>query len=206
MYRHATVCLLAAFFAVPALAVNENTTIVLHANDGMTSCEGPQQAGLDCETVLPTIDVTGMDLAMILVYVRNHDSVACLQCAFDWPVTWSFAGTAWGCQVAQLTILQPSAPGPDAGSVATCFDAVTGGMLAPIGAMIFAMPGAGCLDIIESAYPYGTHVVHPGSVATPIPPENRGRVCAGPGGHTACEPASTPVEETSWARIKAHYR
>jgi hypothetical protein len=206
MHRCASIGLIAMLCAGPAYSINESTTIVLHANDGPTTCEGPQQAGLDCETVMATVDATGMDLAMVMIYYRHYDDAVCLQCAFDWPASWTYAGTSWGCQTFQITVPQPSAPGPVAGSVTTCFNVITGGMLAPIGAMIYASPGDGCLDIIESGYPFGTHVTDSGGGMTPIAPENRGRVCVGPGGYDACEPAATPVEPTTWSNVKLQYR
>ncbi len=192
-------------FCSQAIANNENTTIVLHGEDEILPCEGPQQQGLDCELVMPTTDITGMSMPFVFIYLHNYDAVSVLQCAFDWPLSWTFMGGAWDCQHNQLTI-QPTGPGPVNGTVVTAFDVIVGGVLAPIGRLIFSSPQDGCLDIIESAYPYGTHVVDPYSEVTPIPSENRGRICVGPGGYDACDVAATPVEDVTWGRIKGQYR
>jgi hypothetical protein len=192
----------------PALAINESTTIVLHARDGFAACDEPQQNGLDCINGHPTLDLTGMTAPWVFVMLRNYDVLAGLQCAFDWPLTWTYLGGTWDCQPGSLTAEQPKAPGPVAGTLALVFNCVQGGSLITIGRMIFANTASqGCLSIIESDGPFGTHVANcDASDGPPIPPENRGRVCTGPGGYDACWPASTPVESATWGAIKSQYR
>ena len=199
------VVILALIVTSPCLALNENTTIVLHAHDGFTPCEGPVQQGLDCEVVPPTVDVTGMSLPFIVIFARNYDELAAMAGTFVWPPSWTFVGSTWDCQVHQIVAVQPSGPGPIAGHFATAFDCVLGGALAPVGRIIFSLPGDGCLEIIQSSPP--TAIADCGGWGTfIIPPENYGRVCAGPGGYDACDPASTPVESVTWGSIKSQYR
>jgi len=100
----------------------------------------------------------------------------------------------------------PHAPGgPEAGTIATAFDCITGGESAAIGHLHFVATPPGCLVQIESSYPGGTHVVSCAGEVDPVPEWNRGRICVDQGGYDACEPAATPVEARSWGRVKAQY-
>lgn len=191
-----------------ALAVNESTTIVLHARDGFAECDEPQQSGLDCVNQFPTLDISSMQMPWVYVMLRNYDNVSVLQCAFDWPLAWSYLGGTWDCRPGALVLVQPTAPGPLTGSMVVAFNCVQGGALTTVGRMIFGPPvGAGCLSVIESSYPFATNVVScDAKYVTHVPVENRGRVCAGPGGHDACWPASTAVEDGTWGAIKHQYR
>ena len=76
-----------------------------------------------------------------------------------------------------------------------------------IGRLYFAAAPDGCVGIVESDYPFGTHTVSSSSGSEmPIIPENRGRVCVGPGGYNACTPyAPVPVESATWGNIEAQY-
>jgi len=188
-----------------AWAANESTTIVLHARDGFAVCDEPQQSGLDCINMRPTLDIAAMQMPWIYVMLHNYQHVAVLQCAFDWPVAWSYLGGTWDCQAHAIAV-QPTAPGPLTGSLVVAFDCVQGGALITIGRMIFGQPSvSGCLSIIESGYPFATHVLGCDQSVTPVPPANRGRVCAGPGGYDACWPAATAVESATWGAIKGQY-
>jgi hypothetical protein len=211
--RELTICLLATFTVAysPALAVNESTTFILHASETFSTCEAPQQAGLDCETVMPTIDVSGLMESMVYMYLRNYEAVAGAVCAFEWPATWTILANAWDCQgMFQVTPFYPIAPGPGPGQgmMMTAFNPIYGGTMQPIGRVIIAHPGPGCLSIIDSTdlCGDGCGVVDPATIeCTRVPPENRGRICFGPGGYDACDPAATPVEAITWGRIKAQY-
>ena len=194
------------FTAAPAHAVNESTTLILHASSELVACEVPQLNGLNCVSQLPVTDVTGMAHPEIFLYVRNFDSMAGVQCAFQWPASWTCLSNSWDCQANQLAVVQPCVSGPGFGNLATAFDPILGGVMAPIGMLIFGPATTGCLDIIESIYPGGTCILSANQIITPIAPSNRGRVCAGPGGYDACNPAATPVEAASWGRIKSSYR
>ena len=209
LYRFlsASVVLALLMIASIAEALNENTTIVLHARDGFAPCDDPQQQGI-CVERPPTLDLTGMQMPWVYVMLRNYDQIPGFQCAFDWPPAWNYLGGAWDCAPHFIVVRQPSAPGPLLGTLALVFDCMQGGSLLTIGRMIFAAPNeAGCLSIIESSLPKGTYVFdctlgNP----TPIDSSNRGRVCLGPGGYDACSPASTPVESVTWGAIKGQYR
>jgi hypothetical protein len=200
--------ILTAFFltASRAQAVNESTTLILHASADLAPCEAPQQGGLNCIDQLPVVDVTGMALPEIFLYVRNYESLAGVQCAFEWPPTWTCLSNSWDCQSNQLAVVQPCGEGPGAGNLATVFDPILVGAMTPIGMLIFGPTATGCLDIVESIYPFGTIVLSANLDKTPVPPSNRGRVCAGPGGYAACNPAATPVRDETWGRIKSSYQ
>ncbi|MGD8397063.1 MAG: hypothetical protein PVF43_16460, partial [Candidatus Eiseniibacteriota bacterium] len=108
------------------------------------------------------------------------------------------------------TPFYPIAPGPAPGQamLMTVFNAVSGGMLEPLGMMIVSHPGPGCLTIIESTDPCGDGcaLVDFANQCCYVPVEHRARVCHGAGGYDACDPAATPVESTTWGAIKGQYR
>ena len=206
LHRFVRTCLplVLLMIATAALALNEDATIVLHARDGFAPCDDPQQQGI-CVDRPPTLDISGMQQPWIFVMVRNFDQVRVVQCAFDWPVEWMYIGGTWDCQQHPI-FLAPTAPGPFTGTLVVAFDCVSSGAMITIGRMLFgSTPGGGCLSIIESGYPDGTHVLDCSLVVTRVPQENRGRVCVGAGGYDACVPASTPVESVTWGAIKGQY-
>jgi hypothetical protein len=188
-----------------SLASNENITIVLHARDGIAGCDDPQQQGMDCVNGRPNLDLTGMQMPVVYIMLRNYDNLAGVQCAFDWPATWTFFGGSWGCLPGSGKGVVPTAPG---GSIALVFNCINGGALVTMGRMVYGPPvGGGCLSIVESDLPFGNHVIDCSFFNTaPIHPANVGRVCVGSGGYDACWPASTPVENATWGRIKTQYR
>lgn len=204
----AVVALLATSGAAHAQANNSCTTIVLHAIPGIsTSCT----TTLDCTTVAPLVDITApTGPYSVVMFVKNYSEVLGVQCAFDWPVTWSFGFGLWTCQVGQLTATTPTAPGPTTGSITTAFNSITGGTLAPIGIMVFNSVGAGCLSIIESSYPFGNHVINATQEATSVGANNSGKICVdtplppGPG-YNACDCQAGAVEGATWGQIKASY-
>src|SRR5688572_14000463 len=85
-------------FAPTVEALNENTTIVLHARDGIAGCDEPQKNGLDCVNGRPALDIEGMQLPSVYVMLRNYDGLRGLQCAFDWPLEWTYIGGIWDCR------------------------------------------------------------------------------------------------------------
>jgi hypothetical protein len=146
----------------------------------------------------------------VYVMLRNYDNIEALQCAFDWPVSWTYLGGTWDCIPNSGVASLPTGPGPINGNLAVTwgFNCTQGGSLVTVGRMIFGPPvGGGCLSIIESGLPFGTLVLECGTeVIAHVGTENRARACAGPGGYDACWPASTPVESATWGAIKSQYR
>ena len=209
LHHLARLCLLMALLlsAPASFALNENTTIVLHARDGFAPCDDPQQHGIDCVSGLPNVDLSGMQMPWVYVMLRNYEHIGGLQCAFDWPSTWAYFGAVWNCQGHALGH-GPTGPGPIAGTLGVAFDCVQGGALITVGQLIFTSTvGGGCVSVIESGFGFGTHVGNcDGSDGAAISPANRGRVCVGVGGYDACWPASTPVESATWGAIKSQYR
>ena len=183
---------------------NSCTTIVLHAVSGInTACVQP----MDCAATPPLVDIASPTGPFtVFMYVKNYAEVLGVQCAFDWPVTWTFGFGLWQCQTGQLTATTPSAPGPTTGSITTAFNPITGGNLAPIGLMVFNTVGAGCLSIIESSFPAGNHVINSTQEATSIGDQNEGKICVAPDpGYNACTCVPNAVEGATWGQIKASY-
>jgi hypothetical protein len=68
---------------------------------------------------------------------------------------------------------------------------------------MFGAASAGCLYIVESTFPFGTHVIDFAGQDTPIPETRRGSVCVGAGGIDGC--LLDPVEPATWGLIKRQY-
>jgi hypothetical protein len=199
----ATLILAPAYLLAPAApAGNDDTTLVLHVHDhNAWNCF----IGIDCVQNMPVVNAQGMMSPEVFLFVRNYDEVAGVQCAFTVPTSWTFLFGLWDCQTNQINGTTPEPPfGAVSGTIATAFDALTSGELEPIGRMNFQSGPVpeGCMTIVDSAYPNGTHVVTWLGDPTPVPPENRAIVCVGEGGRDACEPAAVPVPGTTWGRIK----
>lgn len=146
-----------------------------------------------------------MQTPCVLVLLRNYDAVWGVQCAFEVPDSWTFGFGLWNC----LTSLYENPPGPPwgpiRGTITLPFDNfITGGALVAFGRLQFMVVDAGCMEIIESAFPYGTAVFAPTQEITPVPPFNRGRACVGSGGYDACRPL-TPVASSTWGRVKSQF-
>jgi hypothetical protein len=184
---------------------NPGTTLILHA---VETAYGPCEIGDPCDPGPPTIDITSPgEPQAIYLLLRNYDNVTTVQCAFDWPQDWTFFFGLWDCLPGQLSCTCPTGPGPTQGTLATPFSCITGGSTAVLGRMHFSATPHGCIEVIESSYPFGTHVVSCGGWQVDIiQPAHRGRVCVGPGGINTCEPTATPVEPISWGRIKRQYQ
>jgi len=187
-----------------ALAQSNNcTTVVLHAVAGFnTGCT----TTLDCTPVVPPlVNVSSPTGAYtVFMYLKNYNEANGVQCAFDWPPTWSFGFGLWQCQTGQVTAVTPTAPGATDGTIATAFNAVSGGALAPIGLMVFNLIGTGCISIVESSYPFG-NVVILSTETTALNDANEGKICVDSGGIDTCN-CLTPVENSTWGQIKGSYR
>jgi hypothetical protein len=214
-----TVLIAAATFAAQlaappsATAANEQTTLILHAIPHAIDnrCSTPYDQGFDCgEDGRPTVDVIAFSEIDVYLYVRNFDSLSGVQCAFAWPIEWTFQ--AWGplveggCQSQQVFGIQPQgAGGATDGTLTTAFDCVTGGFLTAIGSMWFTVGNAGCLSIVDSTYPYGTHVIGCDLTPATVHPDAWGAICVNEGGLDTCDP-NQPVVPATWGRIKAAYQ
>ena len=201
---HVLVAVVLAAASAPARGENECTTVVLHAVPGLdVDC----QTTLDCASVPPTIRIDNpAGMYSVVVYLKNYDRVMGVQVAYDWPTTWSYGFALWMCQPGQLGPGQPTGPGPISGTVSVAFNAISGGELAPIGMLIFySIEARGCLSIIESAYPFGNHVINDDGGVTPLLDINEGRVCVGSEGWNTCDCRVTSTETSTWGQIKATY-
>jgi hypothetical protein len=203
------ICLMIAVVVIPGGAhagPNANTTLVLHA---VQTQFGPCAIEDPCEPApgSPSILILEPGLAhAVYVLVRNYSVAAGVQLAMDVAPSWVFMYGLWDC----IGDIGPTAPGPPWGPTAGTasvlfFDLISGGATRVVGRLHFAVLGAGCMDIVESAFPFGTHVMGPQYEPEAIDPSNRGRVCVGPGGINTCEPAPVPVEASTWGAIKEQF-
>lgn len=212
----AAIAVLASALGVPATAAatNEQTTLILHAipHDADNRCSTPTDQGFDCgEEGRPTVDVIAFSEVDVYLYVRNFDTLSGLQCAFAWPLEWTFQ--TWGplveggCQSQQVFGVKPHGiGGATDGTLTTAFDCVTGGFLTTIGSLWFTVGNGGCLSIVESIFPYGTHIVGCDLTPTAVHPDARGRICVNQGGLDTCDPLQPVVLPITWGRIKAAYQ
>lgn len=207
---------LAATLAVvsprPAAGANERTTLVLHAVPAAETngCFTPQDGGLDCSPGgRPSVSMDPRAGFEVYLYARNYDAIGGVQCAFDWPGDWQYLGwgpfSGSGCQSQQLNATEPDSAGSIGGTLTCAFDCVAGGFLAPLGFLSVVTGDGGCLSVIESGFPFGTHVLDCGGLPTPVDAGARGRVCVGVGGLDTCDFVE-PVAPSSWGRVKAQYR
>lgn len=186
---------------------NNCTSLVLHAID--TSFQSCDVSPMDCsEGNRPVVDVTGFSALVVAVLVRNYETITGVQVAFDWG-SWIYTFSLWDCQGNQLSAVTPSgAGGATDGTIATAFDVISGGMLTTIGRMNFATaPASGCMELVESSFPFGNHVVDAGNQDEPVTPINAlnwGKVCVGTGGYDSCD-AVVAVEATTWGQIKQQF-
>ena len=191
------ICLLLASTAAVSAAPNENTTFVLHAvqtNFGPCEIQDPCGPGPG-----PTVEITqpGQPYAIYFL-VRNFDAISSLQADLQWPADWTY-GFAISCPPNPLDCFHV---GPH--TILCTFNCITGGATTLM-AVIQMVAGSGCFEIVDSIWPYGTHVLDCQMIPEPVPKANRGRVCVGPGGINACASA-VPVLPKTWGLIKSQYR
>jgi len=193
---------------------NENTTIVLHAQDWSHGWSCQAWVGtVDCETLPPTVNIESGQQALVTVFLRNYEDVAGVHYRFavdggSGPTTWSdwtfLFSSAGDCGLMNQTTSWP--PTPANGNWSTTFNCITGGTFQPVAYLVFAAVGTGCLGIEESDLgPSGVESCDWPPVLTSVAPENRGRICVGSGGYDACDPVTTPVAPATWGRIKSQY-
>ena len=132
----------------------------------------------------------------VFLIVMNYCCLSGVQTAFDVDPEWTFFFGLWDCQPGSWPELPPSPPfGPTSGTISTAFNCVATGVLLPIGRMFFNVE-SGCIEQVESSYPFGTHAVDCQQGIDRILPEEGerlGKICVGAGGHDACYRV-TPVK------------
>lgn len=193
--------LLTLSFSTAMAGPNASATLVLHALPGTAIC--PYNGPDPCDPGPPTTTMPSGAGFGIMLFARNYDNLAGVQCAFEFPFPFTFG--LWSCQVNQVAGTTPTGSGTTAGTISTAFDCVTGGATAAIGSLNFATAFPGCATIIESSFPFATHVISCVGDVDPIPEVNRGMVCVDSPGTDTCEPV-VPVEATTWGSIKAQYQ
>lgn len=176
---------------------NASTTMVLHAVEtvyGLCAIEDPCVP----EPGSPVVEIAhpGQVYAVYLL-LRNYDAVAGFQCRIETQGDWTFQFAVFDCQPNQLDCNWPD--------LSCAFNCVVGGETAVMGRG-HLIPNSGCISVVESPYPWGTHVFGCQLEVDPVIEANRGRVCVGPGGVNTCEPAPVPVEASTWGAIKEQYR
>lgn len=202
--RYAPVmALMALVLATTAFAgQNPQVTLPLHAKaSSFEPCPG--YLPVDCRAVQPTVDVPAGAPVAIFLFVMNYNSVAGVQTAFQ--TSWTFTFGLWDCQPGQLNAVTPAPPfGPTGGTITTAFNCLNGPALGVIGRMFF-IPSTGCIEQVQSSYPFGIHVLDCAQGIDQITQAPRlGKVCVGQGGVNACEPL-VAVEPATWGSIKAQY-
>jgi hypothetical protein len=186
----------------PTWAGNQDVTFVLHV---VQTEYGTCDIGDPCVSGPATIEVRspGQWHAVYLV-VRNYEAVSGLWCAFEWGAGWEFIYGAWNCFSGWYSCeLQPGGPGgPRYGTLGCSFDCIKGGAF--IAGRMLMRPTSGCLSIID---PEGrtASVIDCNGEVTMLLDRNRGRICVGGGGYSACDPAPVPVDGTTWGQIKGQY-
>ena len=169
--------------ASPTLALNDQAVLVLHAApfDARQSCSNYEIANFDCSSPA-TVSVGSAETIDAFLMVYEFDSVAGVQCLFDWAAGWIFQGWRPGCVANQVNGVAPS--GGSEKNLATVFDVLTRPTrVAVVGWMTLTTGPSCCLQIGESTYPVGTHLVSGGNqTVTQIPGERRGSICSGQSG------------------------
>ena len=182
---------------------NRSTTLPLHA---VVTGYGPCQIPDPCSPGPPTVKVSSFTSIAAYLLVSGYENVPGIQTAFDWG-DWTFLNGIWDCQAFQITAIVPTPPGgPQAGTLQTAFNCITGGTTQIIGRMHMITSNTGCLEQVESAEPFGTHVIDCTQLLTaPILPQHRGSICVNTSGVNAC-PGAVAVEGATWGHIKAYFR
>jgi hypothetical protein len=157
--------------------------------------------------VSPTVNIAPGPTAIFLL-VNNYTQLVGVQTAFVPDASWTFSFGLWDCQPGQLSAVTPGPPfGATSGTITTAFNCLDGPSLAVIGRMFFIAGATGCLEQVQSSYPFGIHVVDCAQGIDQIPehPQYRGRICVGSGGIDACYGPQPAVGPVSWGQVKAQY-
>ena len=187
--------------------LNPYFTIPLHYKvSSFEVCDG--FLPVDCATTRPTVTAVAGQPAAVFVMIHNHVVVSGIQTAFEWS-PWNLVFSLWDCQPGQLDGGPVNPGGPVAGTLSTAFSCVTGPELMVVGRMFFTGVDSGCIRQVQSAFPFGIHVLDCSYGVdqisdSPADEQRLGRICVGSGGHDACDRV-LPVEAATWGRIKASY-
>ena len=206
--------LLAVCVAAAAFASNEQTVIVVHADDDWTvpACEVPNPcaSGGVANTMVQTSGWTGS----IRVFMRNFDELAGVQFAISLPTEWSqpdFANV-FSCTDGNFPVLTPTPPWRGLeGEALVAFDCVQGGDVLEIISLVWSTPLVAtegtCFEIdnVSRSGTPGVFVADCMAIQTPIMFLEWGTVCAGIHGWDVCVPVM-PLEPTTWGSIKARHR
>jgi hypothetical protein len=205
--------LLAVSTAQADVGRNPLFSLPLHAVvGGQPSCQIP----VNCSSIRPTINVPPSSQITVYLLLYFHCEVAGVQTAFSWSPEWTLISGSWNCRGNQISVVTPhGAGGPADGSIVTAFDCVTGATVRVVGYMNFQTGSSGCLAQVQSAFPFGIHVVDCAQGIDQIPDSQQGRlgrICVQVGGVDACidgpPPPNcdpVPVEPTTWGKIKRTY-
>lgn len=225
MFAVGAICLLVLCFgSISESEANENFTIVLHARtpggtgacsaSDLPTCPPPGEPG-----IRPTTQVAAGASFCLYIFVNNYTDIQALETAFAWPADWkadpdgkdpSFIG----CRSNEIVVAEPRNPGGStSGILATAFDCVTGPELCLLGHVDFVAGQSGCLTQVNS--PVGDRegvALHDCQNQTVLIDARwgagqirLGSICVGHPGQDACNPL-TPVEPSTWGRIKASYQ
>lgn len=153
--------------------------LVLHAlpADYTGECNHPQlpalqQAADAITSVEPEAEV---DIYLLL---KTSQPVRALQTRFAWPEGWTVRTWRGRCQGNEV---YGATPGPVQPELALAFDTQAASGLIPIGALTVVVGPSGCLELPESAFPFGTHFVDNLGDVHAVAPEARARVCVAGG-------------------------
>lgn len=180
------------------------TMIVLHAidHDDRVHCYTPDDQGYaNPATQTVTSVATDSDID-VFIYLTRYQQAEAAGFQLVWPTDWTYYGWSGDCLGHQATITDFTG---NSIHIATAFDAVTGGGLAPLGFASFTTGDRGEAKLQGTRYCAGGGICYlSDGVEYPIPPGMTGRVAVGGGGYNPAAP--TPVEVSTWGNIKARYR
>ncbi len=204
-YAPVAMALLALCLTTTAFAgQNPNVTLPMHGKTStFEACDG--YLPVDCLSNRPTVNLPAGPITVFL-FVMNYDCVAGVQTAFQPAATWTFGFGLWDCQPGQLSAVTPAAPfGPTSGTITTAFNFLNGPALGVVGRMVFVNTVSGCVEQVQSSYPFENHVLDcQQGIDQVVEGARMGKICVTEGGVDACEPL-VAVEPATWGGIKAQY-
>lgn len=214
MSRSGALALTTALVLLPPSAAvagdNPAFTIPLHAK--LTAPEPLCLVSADCANLPPRVNVPPDTLITVFVLVNNYTGITGLQTAFEWDPSWTILGGACDCRMSDVCAGPWEEGGPGGGNsnlAVASLSCVSGPAVAAVARMFFRTGSAGCLEQVQSGYPFGIHAVDcrgGQDLISPYDPAGQlrlGKICVGQGGRDAC--MVTPVEARTWGAIKATY-